>query len=242
MILNDTESGILYAFRYSVDGSRGALWMNQSVPVPRCNSHFPPTYLDRSFYGISFHQFASLFSYAGQRALQDKHFRWRSQPHPGGANSFLVCPTKLSFSSNQGTRPWSSGDGGLTWSKLSAFLLAVDKHSNAEGQLERAACLPCAGALDTSSETIWCVQFVRGLGAAPQRFWLCLDAKAGEVVKDELITVSAAGHYNSGQVLKFEQCMSNNCSVHNILIFKLEVNFSIHESFQFTKDNTLLLR
>ena len=86
------------------------------------------------------------------------------------------------------------------------------------------------------------MQFVRGLGAAPQRFWLCLDAKAGEVVEDELITVSAAGHYNSGQVLKFEQCMSNNCSMHNILTFKLEVNFSINESFQFTKDNMRLLR
>ena len=60
------------------------------------------------------------------------------------------------------------------------------------------------------------MQFVRGLGAAPQRFWLCLDAKAGEVVEDGLITVSAAGHYNSGQVLKFEQCMSNNavCTIY----------------------------
>ena len=28
-----------------------------------------------------------------------------------------------------------------------------------------------------------------------------LDKKEGEVVDDELITVSAAGHYNSGQVL-----------------------------------------
>ena len=46
------------------------------------------------------------------------------------------------------------------------------------------------------------MQFVRGLGAEPQRFWLCLEPKEKEreVVEDELITLSAAGHYNSGQV------------------------------------------
>ena len=53
------------------------------------------------------------------------------------------------------------------------------------------------------------MQFVRGLGSAPQRFWLCLEPKKeGEVAKDELITVSAAGHYNSGQVLYNAQCVS----------------------------------
>ena len=92
--------------------------------------------------------------------------------------------------------------------------MAVDKHSYAKGQLERAACLPSAGALGTLAEIICCVQFVRGLGAAPQRFWLCLEPKEGEVVEDELITVSAAGHYNSGQVSlnKFLNCDVNSTS------------------------------
>lgn len=46
------------------------------------------------------------------------------------------------------------------------------------------------------------MQFVRGLGAKPQRFWLFLEPEEGEkVVEGELLTVSAAGHYNSGQVL-----------------------------------------
>ena len=61
--------------------------------------------------------------------------------------SFQFASPRLIFSSNQGARPWPSGDGGLTWSELPAFLLAADKHSNAKGQLEWAARLPCAGAL-----------------------------------------------------------------------------------------------
>ena len=43
------------------------------------------------------------------------------------------------------------------------------------------------------------MQFVRGLGAPPQRFWLCLEP-IESVEKEELITLSVAGHYNSGQV------------------------------------------
>ena len=103
---------------------------------------------------FSFYQLESLLSYAGQRACQDKYSRWRGEPHLGGVYSFFLVPlTELISPYNQGARPRPSGDGGRTWSKLSAFLLAVDKHSNAKGQLERAACLPCAGELDTLNQT-----------------------------------------------------------------------------------------
>ena len=60
------------------------------------------------------------------------------------------------------------------------------------------------------------MQFVRGLGAAPQRFWLCLEPKEGEVVEDELITVSAAGHYNSGQVLLYKPTITMYTVVYNV--------------------------
>ena len=53
------------------------------------------------------------------------------------------------------------------------------------------------------------VQFVRGLGARPQRFWLCLEP-IESVEKEELITLSVAGHYNSGQVELESVCLYYN--------------------------------
>ena len=57
------------------------------------------------------------------------------------------------------------------------------------------------------------MQFVRGLGAPPQRFWLCLEP-IESVEKEELITLSVAGHYNSGQV-ELESVSLSQCN-HNI--------------------------
>ena len=74
------------------------------------------------------------------------------------------------------------------------------------------------------------MQFVRGLGAEPQRFWLCLEPKEKEreVVEDELITLSAAGHYNSGQV-----SLSNLYNVYERSVYYIQNlfigSFSVYE-------------
>ena len=97
-------------------------------------------------HSISFHQIKTLGSYTSYGDRQDKHFRRRSQPYSGGAaNSFLRLDKQLLLLP-QGARPRTNHDVGLTWSRLIALFLAIDEHSEAKGQLERAACLPYPGA------------------------------------------------------------------------------------------------
>ena len=67
------------------------------------------------------------------------------------------------------------------------------------------------------------VQFVRGLGAPPQRFWLCLEP-IESVKKEELITLSVAGHYNSGQVELESVCLYYHFHFLSVIIISLSLS------------------
>ena len=142
-----------------MDNSRGAKWINQSVPLPRwiytINLSTPRISLAlpgahyATFWNFD-HQVEPLISDCGQGNCQDGHSRGRGQPNHEGASychcDFLVCHTQIVYSSIQGARSWTSGHVGLTWSRILPHLLAVNKHTHAKRYLERETCLPCAGA------------------------------------------------------------------------------------------------
>jgi hypothetical protein len=56
------------------------------------------------------------------------------------------------------------------------------------------------------SRPVYHLRFVRALGAGPQRVWLELE---GGQEGQELLTVTAAGHYTSGQVALQDNAVSS---------------------------------